>query len=526
MWTIEERDGRWVLVRAGEDVATFDGYQAALDHLAGLLAEADMATPEPGADGTLAERWVNAAGQGIAYARETGDGRDMTGVEWSWRDPTTNLLPLMLQTRTDMGHFGAEVAGWIDTLGVDDDAVTAGGGFYDSEVGRQARDLLLGGRLFGVSVDGGEVDVEFDCVEFDDDGWCLNEVVRFRAYQIIGLTMTPFPAFDGAAITLEGAETAQEPVSGDPDADGADTPTPAVAAVSGGSGASRGPLVAAAARAAFDEPEPDLGDDRLVAQPGGGWAVPLTITDDRRVYGHLASWETCHTGIPGRCVTAPPSPTRYARFHLGVVDIVDGPGGRAAMSTGPVVVGCDHAALGLFADDARDHYAHHGLGWGDVRVVDGQFGPWVAGIVRPQVTDEQIDALRASAWSGDWRVFDGELDLVAILTVNTPGFPISREAALAASALGDHRPVDAAGTRARVAADGAPRALVASGVVHRCATCAGARSESVAEAASLVAALARIEDRLAVLDRRTAHLADDARHRIAERIAAARRVET
>src|SRR5574341_208430 len=34
-------------------------------------------------------------------------------------------------------------------------------------------------------------------------------------------------------------------------------------------------------------------------------ATPLRITDDGRVYGHLATWRTCHLGVGNRCVMAP-----------------------------------------------------------------------------------------------------------------------------------------------------------------------------------------------------------------------------
>jgi hypothetical protein len=36
--------------------------------------------------------------------------------------------------------------------------------------------------------------------------------------------------------------------------------------------------------------------------------TPLTVTDDGRVYGHLALWGTCHTGFDGVCIEPPHSP--------------------------------------------------------------------------------------------------------------------------------------------------------------------------------------------------------------------------
>ena len=43
------------------------------------------------------------------------------------------------------------------------------------------------------------------------------------------------------------------------------------------------------------------------------------------------------------------------------------------------------------------------------------------------MTPERVAELRASALSGDWRYVNGNLELVAALAVNNPGFPIYRE---------------------------------------------------------------------------------------------------
>jgi hypothetical protein len=41
-------------------------------------------------------------------------------------------------------------------------------------------------------------------------------------------------------------------------------------------------------------------------------------------------------------------------------------------------------------------------------------------------TGEQIDELRRSPLSGDWRKINGKLRLVAALGVNVPGYPVPR----------------------------------------------------------------------------------------------------
>ena len=69
----------------------------------------------------------------------------------------------------------------------------------------------------------------------------------------------------------------------------------------------------------------------------------------------------------------------------------------------------------------------------DVMAGEDEIGIWVAGAVRPGTTDEQIRTLRAAKLSGDWREIGGSLEMVGVLAVNVPGFPIPKPA-LAASA--------------------------------------------------------------------------------------------
>jgi hypothetical protein len=76
-----------------------------------------------------------------------------------------------------------------------------------------------------------------------------------------------------------------------------------------------------------------------------------------------------------------------------------------------------------------DHYAHTGLVGADVRAVDGRFGIWVSGALRSTLTVEEARAFMASKPSGDWRQMTpgGPLELVGVLAVNDPGFPVPRQ---------------------------------------------------------------------------------------------------
>lgn len=175
------------------------------------------------------------------------------------------------------------------------------------------------------------------------------------------------------------------------------------------------------------------------SDPGFTERTPLTITDEGRVYGHLATWGTCHIGIPGACVTPPESRTQYAYFRTGAVMTDQGsvPVGQITMATG-------HAGRDDSSMAAKAHYDHTGTVVCDVAAGEDGIGIWVAGALRPGVTDDQRRALQAASLSGDWRSIGGHLELVAALAVNVPGFPIPR-VALAASAEGGQLSLVAAG---------------------------------------------------------------------------------
>lgn len=150
---------------------------------------------------------------------------------------------------------------------------------------------------------------------------------------------------------------------------------------------------------------------------------PVVVTEEGRVFGHLAQWGTCHIGFDGVCIEPPPSNTDYAYFKTGGYVLTDDGGqvrvGHLTMDTG-------HAGPRASARVAAAHYDNTGFVVADVNIGEDEFGPWVAGWVRPGTPQEKIIAMRASALSGDWRDVDGtgELELVAGLVVNVPGFPI------------------------------------------------------------------------------------------------------
>jgi hypothetical protein len=167
--------------------------------------------------------------------------------------------------------------------------------------------------------------------------------------------------------------------------------------------------------------------------PGFEGPHPFTVTDEGRVFGHVATWDVCHIGIGDACVTAPHSEMNYAYFLTGEVFTDAG-----AVPVGQITLGGGHADLRKGVRAALAHYDETGSAAADVTVGEDEFGIWVAGALREGLSAKQIRELRGAALSGDWRgvrMRNGEpqLEMVAALAVNVPGFPIPRTA-LAASA--------------------------------------------------------------------------------------------
>lgn len=221
----------------------------------------------------------------------------------------------------------------------------------------------------------------------------------------------------------------------------------------------------------------------------------LTITPEGRVYGHLALHDTCHTGFPGECVTAPESNTNYAYFHTGEAKTTDG-----LIAVGRLTVGGGHADLRLGWRGATEHYDNAGAAGAVVRAYRDEFGTQIAGGLVPNITKDQLAALRRSPLSGDWRPMGAGRELVAALSVNSGGFPVPRVA---------------------MAADGRPLGLVAAGVVHAAPgdgepesgglTLPSGAHLSAGDVAVLASAFADVTEQRRLADHKAAQRAADAR---------------
>lgn len=201
-------------------------------------------------------------------------------------------------------------------------------------------------------------------------------------------------------------------------------------------------------RGDFEMPEPDE-------------ITALTITADGRVFGHLAAYDSCHIGFAEICVSPPVSASAYAYFHQGEIRTDAG-----ALAVGKITLGTGHASLHASARAAAEHYDNTGSAVAVVRARDGALGPWLSGRILPGVTDDRVDELRRSGISGDWRGIrrnSTALELVAVLAVNVPGFPVPRTRALAASGF---RSLVAAGIQRRRTVP-VPARLVLDDLIHR-----------------------------------------------------------
>lgn len=156
--------------------------------------------------------------------------------------------------------------------------------------------------------------------------------------------------------------------------------------------------------------------------------TPLTVTDDGRIFGHAWAWDTCHLSFDA-CVVAPHSMTDYAYFQLGEVECEGG----ERPSVGKVTLDTGHAGQRLSRAEATRHYDDTGTVAAYVAFGEDEFGGWFAGSISPDLDEAKLRVLRGATVSGDWRGVEGNLELVALLAVNVPGFPVPRQRELVAS---------------------------------------------------------------------------------------------
>lgn len=150
--------------------------------------------------------------------------------------------------------------------------------------------------------------------------------------------------------------------------------------------------------------------------------TPITVTADGRIFGHIGLHGVPHRGLPGN-VGIPRSMSSYREFLLGETMTAEGVG----IPTGKITIGGGHADGQLGMRAAVEHYDDVSTTVATVTAGDDQFGVWIAGAIKAGTPDALIDELRSSPPSGDWRTdVLGNLELITVHSVNTPGFPVYR----------------------------------------------------------------------------------------------------
>jgi hypothetical protein len=308
-----------------------------------------------------------------------------------------------------------------------------------SDAGDEALQVVAEPGRFGVSVDLRDVVFEliwlerdFEVPDIEEPGDSIEidtTEVEFlvTSANIGGLTMTPFPAFADAFIELhDGAMPDAAPMAATIDS-----------ALLSPTVTSTHPVVVGPVRAsAFPvTPPAEWFDDPAFDGP-----ARLTITDEGQIQGHIALWGECHIGHTGQCVSVPRSGEDYALFASAdkIVRCADG----CEVSVGQLTLRGGHAPLSLSWREAAKFYDDTDSAVADVTPGEDRFGVWVAGALRPSVSPEDLRIMRASGLSGDWRPYNGGLELVAACFVNVQGFPK---------------------VQARIAASGEVTALIAGG---------------------------------------------------------------
>lgn len=390
-----------------------------------------IAMGEPAAEALASADRLETAPEPVAWVsdltfegEDTEDGRYILPDALDWRDLPQ---PLMALTETGPGgHQGAFLAGKITHIERDTEhdmngeplpdgvvAIRARGVFdVAGENGAEVARLVEQEFMRGVSVDMTNIQMAWrdpETGELAEFAHANSELQRAYVKATIGMaTVCPLAAFARAriAVTASGAVRLEGQLRIETDA-----------------------LTAAAAGLAPRKPPRDW-----FFMPEPDHPLPLTVDRDGRVYGHMALWDSCHTGYPGQCIPPPRSSSGYAYFNNGQVETQEGD----RVDVGPITLETLHADHSKTADQTRQHYENTGVVGAWVRAVDGDHGIWVSGTLRPGLSEKHARDLMGARPSGDWRptTRGGPLEMIGVLAVNVGGFPVPRLAASAQTPAG------------------------------------------------------------------------------------------
>ncbi len=469
-WNVKQMNGRYCVVKVGSTSPVpggcHDTKAQARDHQKALYAaEPNMATTTAGVSviksESMASPFTDAMFLGAPNTSGTNaNGATMAVVEavpqdapQDVREPWSGILgiemsptgdgrllesgithrdlpvPFSVQIQRADGHDGAFNCGRIEQISIipiaqfkkrpdaaefdltdvrDGASVIYGEGTLDpSPYAEEAKRILENGS--GVSLDGlqesGSLYNNTDLTEVDLESMDLTEIIggvtsgeylRGINGEIGGVTVVDVPAFKEAKVMVADGEIHfSGPFS----------------------------LKSLTAAAAPVKPPRSWFED-----PGLSELTPLKITKEGRIYGHLADWDGCHTGFGDVCVPPFRSFSDYAYFNVGEILTSDGdliPCGKLMFCR----EGNGHAPLDprMSAMEVSKYYDDATKVGGFVRAGADRYGTWLAGALRPGLSESEVQHLRTHPPSGDWRPIPGKgSELVAAFSVPIPGFPIPR----------------------------------------------------------------------------------------------------
>lgn len=440
-------------------------------------AAAATATDVPAEDTDAAPAPVSGYWEGplVALDHLSGDGRMIGTPPTGFR--ATNHPWLSFQKASAPGHDGKIGVGRVERLFVAPAELDGaqvphlwGGGTFDQgdpdalDVMRKVTDGYAGTLSVdlddatvetiwvdenGAKVDEPDEDEFWSWLEGEDIGKTPVDVAP--DWRFAGVTLLQDPAFHtgwirfvdepNAAANVWTLDTTSAP------------PAPAVTA-SAGSGSWSEQV---ASRAPLEPPAHWFTDPELTGP------TKVRVTDEGRVYGHIAAWDSRHAAMPDVAPPRDPDGGAYHRFHHHPVRCADG----SIIKTGPLATG-GHASTDpqITAMSAQAHYDRPEYVAADVICGEDQFGIWVSGSLRYGVSPYQVMLLDRYSQSGDWRY--GEL--VASCVVSVPGFDLPDDdgvIALAACAGPDRPRLGSSRPRARRDSRGGLVALTAAGVVQK-----------------------------------------------------------
>lgn len=295
------------------------------------------------------------------------------------------------------GHDNADTVGVIESMSRRDNQVVISGYLLNTPEADKAAEQF-GHGVSSPSLDIGDADWHYadDAHEKIENEQLIPYLESgrkmFKAYtkgEVIGVTMVSRPAFGALRISLNEA---------------------------------REPREAALVASAAEEFRPRVYDHRLFEDPKLAGPTPLTMDANGRIFGHLAIFGQCHRSMQSDCILVPRSPSSYAHFHTSPPVQLDN---GQSVHVGRLIVGTRHADMRLRAAATFAHYSDTGNCYALVRAGEDKFGVWVSGVAAPGATAEMVEQGITAPLSGDWRNIEGRgLDLIAVLSVNNPGFAV------------------------------------------------------------------------------------------------------